>query len=503
MVATGDNSIYKYKLRNTVVGSFINEFKFNSDDKYFLFVGKSHGWTAGDEIPELEDTRDEDVEIRRNIISLKKIDSSDVFFMAKKYVWTSGTLYDMYDDTIEMSGKEYYTMNGEYNIYKCLYNNNQASSVEPRGIKTNGTMNTSDGYVWKYMFTIPEPHRYYIDDEYIPISKIRTRGTSTETKNQWTVQQNATNGSIDIVFVDHSVVGNNPNWDSPAIIPHKDDNYIGFAAAEGATGIMLKNSHEQPTADYYKGLVINITRGFASGTRRIIDSYDPSLNMVHFSDALSTDIPKYSTYEIAPRITINGDGVSADAYINLYDYDAGFTNPERKQTENISVSTPGKNYTYASVEFSPSDIVLSTTNGQTASAKCVISPLGGNGADAVKELNCNALLIVVNIDQSEDGKILTKNDIRQYGIIKNPILNDTDILDKYGNPYRIAGTEVKQNTVLEVLPTENFLSENLFTVGKYVMGKDSKANAKIVDWGPSIEGNYGLLTITDLNLISH
>lgn len=503
MVATGDNSTHKDKLRNTVVGSLINEFNFNSPDKYFLFVGMSDGWTGGDDIPELKDSREEDSDIRRNIIAMKRIDSTDVFFMATRYDWTSGTIYDMYDDTAEMDGKKYYAMNSEYNVYKCLYNNNQASSIEPKGVKTYGSMTTADGYVWKYMFTIPEPHRYYIDDELIPVNKTSTRGTSTETKNQWTVQQNAKSGSIDMIFVDHTDIENNPNWGSGAagaIIPHKDDNYIGIFALAGATGIMLNTSHKQASPDFYKGLVITITRGFAAGTRRIITSYNETSNTVIFDDVLSSDVPKYSTYEIAPRLTVSGDGVSADAYINLYDWDMGFTNPERKQTESISISNSGKNYTYANVSFSPKDVIEDVTNGETASARAIMSPLGGNGSNATTELNCKSVLIVVNIDEDEDGDIVSKNEIRQYGIIKNPILNDTDILDKYGNPYRIAGTEILQNTVLEVSPSSSgFLSQDLFTVGKYVMGKDSKANAKIVDWGPSIEGNNGLLTINNLN----
>ena len=190
MPATGDNSTHKAKLRSTVVGSFINEFNFNSSDKYFLFTGMSDGWTGGDETPILKDSRDEDSEVRRNIIAMKRIDSTDVFFMTTRYDWTNGTIYDMYDDTVEMDGKKYYVMNSEYNVYKCLYNNFEASSVEPKGVKTYGTMTTADGYIWKYMFTIPEPHRYYIDDDLIPVNKTSTRGTSTETKNQWTVQQN-------------------------------------------------------------------------------------------------------------------------------------------------------------------------------------------------------------------------------------------------------------------------------------------------------------------------
>lgn len=49
----------------------------------------------------------------------------------------------------------YYVLTDEYNVYKCLDNNNNAQSIyKPYGT-TPEPITLSDGYVWKFMYTIP------------------------------------------------------------------------------------------------------------------------------------------------------------------------------------------------------------------------------------------------------------------------------------------------------------------------------------------------------------
>ena len=49
----------------------------------------------------------------------------------------------------------FYVMNSERNVYKCLDNNNNdsGSTVEPTGTDTI-VLSTADGYKWKYMYTL-------------------------------------------------------------------------------------------------------------------------------------------------------------------------------------------------------------------------------------------------------------------------------------------------------------------------------------------------------------
>ena len=495
MVATGDNSTFKTGFRKNIIDSVRSRFDFNNSDRYFLFAGKADGWTGGQTMDTLVDTRSQDIELWRNIVGLKQIDINSVFYMATRYDWTSNVKYDMYDHLVDMVGKKYYVMTSDYHVYKCLDNNNVNSSVQPTGVKTQGTIHTADGYIWKYLFTIPEPYRYYINDDLIPVIKLLARGTSTESKNQWAVQTNAQDGSIELIYTDPTVTP--PNYTSTRILPANPTvNLTKQTSIAGATAISLATAHVDIAAAY-NGLVINITSREGAGQRRVISGYTGGTdNHVLFETPLTKDVPINSVYEIAPRVQIVGDGVSAEAYVNLYDYDSG--NTDQKKTQDIVVSAVGKDYTYAFCQFSPAAQL--EAGGDVESARPILSPEGGHGSDAVSELNCTSLLVVVNIDQDEDNNFFTENEVRQYGIIKNPILNETDYLDINGNPYRVAGTETSLRTFLEVtaVAQDIFLPESLFNVGRYVMGKNSKATGKIEAWSPALDANHGILTISNL-----
>ena len=502
MAATGDNSAFKSSLRRELVGSFIRNFAVNSTDKYFLFVGKSEGWTAGQTFGQPIDRRSEDVDIRRNIVGMKQIDFNNAYYMAPKFVWTHGNIYHQWDDTIDLTNKAFYVMNSEYNVYKCISNNSSvASTIEPKGIKTTDVIEGGDGYQWKYLFTIPEPQRYYIDDAFIPVRKVNSRGTGTQSKNQWAVQQNANDGGIEFI----TLTTRNGNYTSTLITPSGFPGINTSAdSLAGATGVYLAASHGSAGGigdDAFNGLVLRITDGNGAGQRRVITDFTASTSLAIFETPLDTAVPSGSKYETTPKVNIYGDGASAEAFALLYDYDGDV--PLRKQINEIITTNPGNGYSYADVVFSPSALVAAgVASGTVADARAILSPLGGLGGNAIRELNATAMLIVVNIDQSEDNNFFLENEVRQYGIIKNPILNDTDpqYLNSKGNPYRIAGTNVSAETAIEITSTSTggFLPESLFTVGNYIVGKDSKATGKIEGWSSALEGNVGIVTVSNL-----
>lgn len=49
----------------------------------------------------------------------------------------------------------FYVLTNERNVYKCLYNNNGAPSTVKPYSTTHQTIKTDDGYIWKFMYTIP------------------------------------------------------------------------------------------------------------------------------------------------------------------------------------------------------------------------------------------------------------------------------------------------------------------------------------------------------------
>jgi len=65
---------------------------------------------------------------------------------------------------------KFYVLTDDYNVYKCLDNNNNAiSTVKPSGTQTSPIV-TSDGYIWKYMYNIPIGLRNkFLTNEYMPV----------------------------------------------------------------------------------------------------------------------------------------------------------------------------------------------------------------------------------------------------------------------------------------------------------------------------------------------
>jgi hypothetical protein len=133
------------------------------------------------------------------IIFGKRITQNEISLMVQNHQWTSGTVYDMYDDTTpDLADKKFYTVTQEgsdYYVFKCLNNNNGAQSVDqPLRAETSPDdefYRTSDGYQWKYMYKIPlTEYRQFATTNYVPIII------------DGEVEDNAVNGAIETIVID-------------------------------------------------------------------------------------------------------------------------------------------------------------------------------------------------------------------------------------------------------------------------------------------------------------
>lgn len=102
----------------------------------------------------------------RNYLTLyKQIDSNDVAPIIKRFNWAQGYVYDMYREYTDsdpaysgattIDAAEFYVLTDQFNVYKCLDNNNNSPSFfKPTGTSPN-PITLDDSYIWKYMYTIP------------------------------------------------------------------------------------------------------------------------------------------------------------------------------------------------------------------------------------------------------------------------------------------------------------------------------------------------------------
>ena len=100
-----------------------------------------------------------------------------------------------YSGENNLEDANFYSMTDDFNVYKCLdNNNNSASTAKPSGTSVS-PINTADGYVWKYMYNVPINLRSkFLNDNYIPVVSALT--------NQF-----YSNGTVDNVIINNKGSG--------------------------------------------------------------------------------------------------------------------------------------------------------------------------------------------------------------------------------------------------------------------------------------------------------
>ena len=166
----------KFRINNAE--QFVESFSETANTTYYLFIGRAHAWASdvdaqGNTITEGTDasppTPNDDVTSEfynyDDMLGAKLIASTDVSHVIPRRNWTTGTTYDMYEHNISSSNaaasgatnlfdSTYVVMNSSYAVYKVIENDGAtASTVEPTST-SNSIFATSDGYRWKYMYSL-------------------------------------------------------------------------------------------------------------------------------------------------------------------------------------------------------------------------------------------------------------------------------------------------------------------------------------------------------------
>ena len=173
----------KFRIHNSE--QFQEAFSEASGNTFYLGIGRPQGFTTstrGDgrtnnEGTDLLPVTPPDNENTQNftydsMLACKKIASTNAGFVVPRRNWITGTVYDYYrhdyggyitgGTTAQTSNSgaatlydaTFYVLTTARNVYKCLDNNNNATStVEPTGTSTT-ILTTADGYKWKYMYTL-------------------------------------------------------------------------------------------------------------------------------------------------------------------------------------------------------------------------------------------------------------------------------------------------------------------------------------------------------------
>ena len=149
----------------------------------YIAIGKSDVWSGsisdttdstsiGTEFPP-NDHLDDIGEARANFMAMQRVNAADVSHVVPRYQWTSGRSYVAWDSNDgSIFDKEFYIITSEFKTYKCIKAGASGSTVQPTQTLTVPTAE-SDGYTWKYMYTVQvADSEKFLTSSYMPVKTV-------------------------------------------------------------------------------------------------------------------------------------------------------------------------------------------------------------------------------------------------------------------------------------------------------------------------------------------
>ena len=151
----------------------------NAATSVYVGIGKSDVWSyttsdTTDTTPFVpHDTINDIGEAHQNLIGLKLIGSSDISHVIPRYTWTSNNSYYAWDSNDEtIYDKAFYVITSEFKVYKCIKAGGSVSLIQPTQTLTSPT-EESDGYIWKYMYTLSVADaEKFLTISYLPVKTV-------------------------------------------------------------------------------------------------------------------------------------------------------------------------------------------------------------------------------------------------------------------------------------------------------------------------------------------
>ena len=510
---------FRQNFKQTFIEEVVSMFNNLSTDKWFLSIGKPLPWLSAqgeeDGFPPASENNDvTETEFWQNIIAHKKINRDDVSIVIPRYDWNIGIVYQPYRPNVDLFNTEtpyiFYVLVDEERVYKCIDNNyGGPSTIAPSHTDTDVKV-LSDGYRWKYMYSITESKRKFLLKSglkktgllrpgYMPVENIDSLGIDDERYLQFAVQNAAVDGEV--VFIYFLPEYSEYLVSDRCIFP-SSENLVASTVSSGGLTASLFSTSLAPISDYYKDMVLSIDSGQGQGQRRIIEAYEPTganTAIVTLTTPFVVElVGSNSSFSIVPNVCLLGDGEaknnSLDPLRNFADVSVRFASAsstgQQRSVDSFEMIDTGKNFTYATLKvvkgltFSQS-IPNSLKTDFANVAIPIISPQGGHGSNPVAELGGKALMIVKKFTGSEDGIVTDQNEFRQFGLLKNPDLREPQ--------YRIS--TVQAGTL------------SSFTVGATAYQTEvlgfgySGAAGKVVSWYPGITGFTGSSELILTNVV--
>ena len=437
-------------------------------------------------------TQVEKRDFQRRVIFGNKVTEDNIRYMFHKNAWLTGTIYDDFDDTQDISTTNSIVTvsnsEGDYEVFKCLENNNGSASTSTpsfTGVDPNSyeQIFSGDGYVWKYLFTVaagddtvfgtndslPLPYPSYGNTSVISaakedISQIIIEDTQINLFQQYRFGP-ATNTTDSSTVSFQSII-------QSATSPNVADIRV---RATPKSGFSLYTGN-----DAYRNMYLLQTN--SNGAMTVYDVLSsstpssPDLDIdlkINTTDGNSPNLFKNDTFQIVPKISVTrstSTGTPCVAYGIIDQFGT---------LQRVAFKNKGSEYKFATATLAlPTAVATNYTPAQAATLRCVVSPTGGHGSDMISELGMSRLAVITNFS-GEDVAIPDANTYTKVGLIKNPSFTDSTFPTQFDNrtsivisgdhtATAIAGHYVQQTVALDTTNNETItarIHESVFSGG--------------------------------------
>lgn len=386
------------KLKSTFKTSLIEDIKttITNNNAIYYVVASNPVEIIGD-IPSVNNTIYDTVNYPMwSMIHGKRLRSTDIVPLIKNIPWESNTIYTEYNDKIEnISNTSYYVVTepdeegGYYHIFKCISSPGEdIPSVEKPDQIIQNTFTKTDGYSWRYIYSISSTdYNNFSTTDYIPVYTNTTLSSSADEYS-----------GVDKVEIVHG--GNGYSTYTSNVVQ----------GVVTSTQIQLSNTASNEEGFYEGCAVYFYNNTFTTGILTTITDYSVELSgkIITLENAVNTSVVISGTtnYIISPRVDFDTDGEEQPSAFTQI-------NAVSNSISNVYILDTGS-------VISRADATVFSPFGSGANLHCVVSQAGGHGADPSKEFDVNALGIYFTFANTESDVISTDILYNKLAIIKNP-----------------------------------------------------------------------------------
>lgn len=345
-----------------------------------------------------------------------RLQTSDLRFMFDRNSWSESTIYDEYDDRLDLDALNYYvsvfdgdTDEGDYRIFKCIKNNYRSRSIySPASVSLSeyddGYFSTPDGYTWKFMFAVDAAeYTKYQTSDLLPYDTTLTKSGNDGIYNIKITEN--TRFAQEIFSTFEIGTGRITSVDQVA---------GGFITRIQTESTVQIRSDENA----YKNMYLEVQ----GKVYEIIGSTKPvGVNNILQVKTLLNPNPDSNATNcfIKPQIRVSNSNTGGSPCVA-----SGIVDADGRLVD-IHFNSHGSGYTFADAELIlPPSI---ETQGSTAiSLRPILSPNGGHGSDPITELRMSRLSIVSRIYSDPERVTPDSNFYSKLGLVRNPVFVDTE-----------------------------------------------------------------------------